>query len=187
MGVDVKCACLFAQGVKRRSIVREQVVKVLNNFALDTYPYTFFDLEPGTTQEQVITCLKNWDQGDNNILTLSKAYRLTPGTGWNVPPGILHAPGTLCTYEPQRASDVLSMRQSLIADYLVNEVEKEDYMNIRFDQKRVLIMGGRLPLKSRGRYDPWRDAPHRWRLPGKLILKCAKICNYLKLLTSAVI
>lgn len=89
------------------------------NFALDTFPYTFFGLEPGTTREQVIACLKRWNEGDNGILHLSKAYRLVPGTGWDVPPGILHAPGTLCTYEPQRASDVLSMWQSLIADHQV--------------------------------------------------------------------
>ena len=89
------------------------------NFALDTFPYTFFGLEPGTTVEQVIDSLKRWDQGDNKILTLSKAYRLQVDTGWYVPPGVLHAPGTLCTYEPQRASDVFSMWQSLIADYQV--------------------------------------------------------------------
>lgn len=89
------------------------------NFALDTFPYTFFGLEPGTTSEQVIACLKRWNEGDNGILRLSKAYRLVPGTGWDVPPGILHAPGTLCTYEPQRASDVLSMWQSLVADHQV--------------------------------------------------------------------
>ncbi len=89
------------------------------NFALDTFPYTFFGLEPGTTREQVIDCLKRWNEGDNGILRLSKAYRLTPGSGWDVPSGILHAPGTLCTYEPQRASDVSSMWQSLVADYLV--------------------------------------------------------------------
>jgi hypothetical protein len=89
------------------------------NFALDTFPYTFFGLEPGTTREQIIDCLKRWDEGDNGILEHSKAYRLTPGTGWDVPPGILHAPGTLCTYEPQRASDVFSMWQSLVADYQV--------------------------------------------------------------------
>ncbi len=89
------------------------------NFALDMFPYTFFGFEPGTTREQVIDCLVRWDQGDNRILDLSKAYRLTPGTGWDVPPGILHAPGTLCTYEPQRASDVFSMWQSLVADYQV--------------------------------------------------------------------
>jgi hypothetical protein len=89
------------------------------NFALDTFPYTFFGLEPGTTKDQVVDCLKRWNDGDNGILQLSKAYRLMLGTGWDVPPGILHAPGTLCTYEPQRASDVFSMWQSLIADYQV--------------------------------------------------------------------
>ena len=107
------------------------------NFALGTFPYTFFGLEPGTTVEQVIDSLKRWDQGDNKILTLSKAYRLQIDTGWYIPPGVLHAPGTLCTYEPQRASDVFSMWQSLIADnqvidrsMLVKDVppdRREDY------------------------------------------------------------
>ena len=89
------------------------------NFALNTFPYTFFGLEPETTVEQVVDCLKRWDEGDNGILELSRAYRLQVDTGWYVPPGILHAPGTLCTYEPQRASDVFSMWQSLVADYQV--------------------------------------------------------------------
>lgn len=89
------------------------------NFANDTFPYTFFGLEPGTTPEQVKDCLRRWSEGDNQILALSKAYRLQVGTGWDVPPGILHAPGTFCTYEPQRASDVFSMWQSLIADYQI--------------------------------------------------------------------
>lgn len=89
------------------------------NASLGTFPYTFFGIEPGTSQEQVKACMARWNEGDNHILELSKAYRLTLGTGWNVPPGILHAPGTLCTYEPQRASDAASMWQSLVADYLV--------------------------------------------------------------------
>ncbi len=89
------------------------------NATFNTYPYTFFGLEPGTTKDQVIACLKRWNEGDNGILALSKAYRLTPGTGWDVPTGILHAPGTLCTYEPQRASDVSSMWQSLVADHRI--------------------------------------------------------------------
>lgn len=89
------------------------------NFTLNTFPYTFFGLNPSTTKDQVIDCLKAWDTGDNRILTLSSAERLQVDTGWYVPPGLLHAPGTLCTYEPQRASDVFSMWQSLIADYQV--------------------------------------------------------------------
>ncbi len=81
-----------------------------------TFPHTFFGLEPGTTKEQVRHCLEIWNQGDNKITNLSKAYRLEPGTGWYVPAGVLHAPGSLCTYEPQWASDVFAMYQSLVAD-----------------------------------------------------------------------
>jgi hypothetical protein len=87
----------------------------LNNYGAD-FPHTYFGLEPGTHKEQVQYCLEIWDQGDNRITDLSKAYRLEPGTGWYVPPGVLHAPGSLCTYEPQWASDVFSMFQSLTND-----------------------------------------------------------------------
>jgi hypothetical protein len=85
----------------------------LNNHG-GRFPYTFFGLEPGTTPEQVKECLRNWNRGDNKILDLSRAYKLEPGTGWDVPAGVLHAPGSLCTYEPQAASDVMSMFQSLV-------------------------------------------------------------------------
>ncbi len=78
------------------------------------FPYTFFGLNPGTTPDDIKRCLANWEKGDNGILDLSKAHRLTPGTGWDVPPGILHAPGSMLTYEPQRASDVFAMFESLV-------------------------------------------------------------------------
>ncbi len=87
----------------------------LNNHG-GTFPYTFFGLEPGTTKAQVKQCLADWEKGDNHITDLSRAYRLRPGTGWYVPAGLLHAPGSLCTYEPQWASDVFSMFQSLVSD-----------------------------------------------------------------------
>ena len=80
----------------------------------DNFPYTFFGLEPGTTKQDVVDCLDRWNEGDNGILDLSKAYRLKPGTGWLVPPCILHAPGSLLTYEPQWGSDVFGMYQSLV-------------------------------------------------------------------------
>ncbi len=87
----------------------------LNNHG-GTFPHTFFGLEPGTTRAQVRRCLEIWNEGDNQITNLSKAYRLEPGTGWYVPAGVLHAPGSLCTYEPQWASDVFAMFQSLVAE-----------------------------------------------------------------------
>jgi len=92
----------------------------VNNYGGD-FPYTFFGFEPGTTKAQVRECLANFARGDNKITNLSKAYRLEPGTGWDVPPGILHAPGSLCTYEPQKASDVFGMFQSLTGDQIVPE------------------------------------------------------------------
>ncbi|MCA9082338.1 MAG: hypothetical protein KDA58_17390, partial [Planctomycetaceae bacterium] len=80
----------------------------------NNFPYTFMGFEPGTTKEQVKECLDNWNKGENGILDLSKAYRLKPGTGWLIPPCVLHAPGSLVTYEPQWGSDVFAMYQNLV-------------------------------------------------------------------------
>lgn len=91
-----------------------QMNNVDNNFA-----YTFMGLEPGTTKAQLRRCLENWSKGDNGILDLSKAYRLKRGSGWLIPPGVLHAPGSLCTYEPQWGSDVFGMFQSLVEGRVV--------------------------------------------------------------------
>jgi len=87
----------------------------LNNYGAE-FPHTYFGLEPGTTPAQVRRCLEIWNQGDNRITDLARAYRLEPGTGWFVPAGVLHAPGSYCTYEPQWASDVFAMFQSLVSE-----------------------------------------------------------------------
>lgn len=92
----------------------------LNNHGGD-YPYTFFGIAPGTTKDQIRECLVNFTKGDNKITNYSSAYRLEPGTGWDVPPGLLHAPGSMCTYEPQKASDVFAMYQSLVNEAIVPE------------------------------------------------------------------
>ena len=78
------------------------------------FPFTFFGLNPETTREEVRECLKNFAYGDNRILELSRAYKISLDTGWDVPPGVLHAPASLCTYEPQFASDVYAMYQSVL-------------------------------------------------------------------------
>ena len=110
-----------------------QLNNVDNNFA-----YTFMGLEPGTTKDDVRRCLENWSKGDNGILDLSRAYRLKRGTGWLIPPGVLHAPGSLCTYEPQWGSDVFGMFQSLVEgrevpwSLLVKDVPKEKHQDLDF-------------------------------------------------------
>lgn len=102
------------------------------------FPYTFFGLEPGTSPADVRRCLERWDRGDNGILDLSRAYRLAPGTGWLVQAGILHAPGSLVTYEPQWASDVFAMFQSTLEDrpvpwsLLVKDVPPERHHDLDF-------------------------------------------------------
>src|ERR1700757_1437869 len=109
-----------------------------HNTVGNNFPYTFMGLEPGTTKEQVRQCLENWNKGDNGILDLSKAYRLKLGSGWLIGPGILHAPGSLCTYEPQWGSDVLSMFQSLVEGrevpraFLVKNIPPEKHFDLDF-------------------------------------------------------
>ncbi len=101
------------------------------NAAENHFDYTFMGFEPGTTKADVRKCLEDWNKGDNGILDLSKAYRLKRGTGWVVPAGVLHAPGSLCTYEPQWGSDVFGMFQSLVEgrevpwDLLVKDVPND--------------------------------------------------------------
>jgi hypothetical protein len=110
-----------------------QYNNVDNNFC-----YTFMGLEPGTTKDDLRRCLQNWNQGDNGILDLSRAYRLKRGTGWLIPPGVLHAPGSLCTYEPQWGSDVFGMFQSIVEgryvpwSLLVKDMPPERHQDLDF-------------------------------------------------------
>ncbi len=89
-----------------------------NNYRGD-FPYTFFGLNAGITRDQVRKCLMDFSKGENRITQLSKAYVLRVGTGWDVPAGVLHAPGSMCTYEPQKASDVFAMYESVTGDAVV--------------------------------------------------------------------
>ena len=103
------------------------------NFKENHFPYTFMGLDPSTTKDDVRRCLERWNEGDNGILFHSKAYRLKPGTGWQIDAGILHAPGSLVTYEPQVNSDVFAMFQSMVEgravpwDLMVKDVPPENH------------------------------------------------------------
>lgn len=92
----------------------------LNNHGGD-FPYTFFGISPGVSKDEIRQCLVDFTKGDNKITSYSQAFRLDPGTGWDVPPGMLHAPGSMCTYEPQKASDVFAMYQSLVNEAIIPE------------------------------------------------------------------
>jgi hypothetical protein len=147
-----------------------------HNTVGNNFPYTFMGLEPGTTKEEVKRCLENWNKGDNGILDLSKAYRLKPGSGWLIGPGILHAPGSLCTYEPQWGSDVFSMFQSLVEgreisrallvkdmppekhfdlDFIVSELDWESNVDPRFKDNHYLEPVPVAETRSAGYIDRW--------------------------------
>lgn len=140
------------------------------------FPYTFFGLEPGTRQEDVRRCLERWNEGDNGILALSKAYRLEPGTGWLVQPGILHAPGSLCTYEVQWGSDVFAMYQSMVQgrpvpwellvkdvpadkhhdlDYLLDQIDWEANLDPNFKRNHHLTPVPVADTAEEGYQDRW--------------------------------
>lgn len=108
------------------------------NATSGNFPHTYFGLEPGTTKAEIRNCLARWNEGDNNILSYAKAYKLVPGTGWMVPTRVLHAPGSLLTYEPQWGSDVLSMFQSMVdgrqvkRELLVQDVPLDKHNDLDF-------------------------------------------------------
>ena len=85
----------------------------LNNHGGE-FPFTFFGLNPDSRREEIKECLENFSKGDNKLLDHSQAYKIELDTGWDVPPGVLHAPASLCTYEPQFAADVYAMYQSVL-------------------------------------------------------------------------
>jgi hypothetical protein len=151
---DEQAALVGQQGKPESYYFPPQLNSIGNNF-----PYTFFGLEPGTTKEDLRRCLQNWNKGDNGILDLSKAYRLQPGTGWLVPPCVLHAPGSLVTYEPQWGSDVFGMYQSMVEgrvvpwsllvkdmplekhndlDFIIGQLDWEANVNPRFKEAHFL-------------------------------------------------
>jgi hypothetical protein len=107
----------------------------LNNH-LGRFPVTYFGFDPDVTRDQVRERLLAYEQGDNRITELSRAYRIELGTGWYTPPGVVHAPGSVLTYEPQWNSDVNSVQENIAAgevyprDFLVENVPDEKKQDI---------------------------------------------------------
>ena len=93
---------------------------------------------PAPRRTTSVAVSRRWNEGDNGILYHSKAYRLKPGSGWQIDAGILHAPGSLVTYEPQVNSDVFGMFQSLVEgravpwNLLVKDVPPEHHQDLDY-------------------------------------------------------
>lgn len=102
------------------------------------FPHTFFGFDPDVTREQVKQRLLLFEDRDNRITELSRAYRIELGTGWYVPPGIVHAPGTYLTYEPQWNSDINSVYENVVGgevfpyEFLVEPVPETSKRDIDY-------------------------------------------------------
>lgn len=84
----------------------------LNNYS-GNFPHTYFGFTPDCTKEEVKERLQDYTKRDIRITELSRAYRIQLGTGWYTPPGVIHAPGSYLTYEPQWNSDVNSVFENI--------------------------------------------------------------------------
>jgi hypothetical protein len=108
------------------------------NNHLGDFPVTYFGYDPDVTKDMVRERLMRYESGDNRITELSRAYRIQLGTGWYTPPGVVHAPGSVLTYEPQWNSDVNSVHENVTSgeiyprDFLVENAPKDRKADIDY-------------------------------------------------------
>ncbi|AXY26693.1 hypothetical protein CL176_02315 [Suicoccus acidiformans] len=77
--------------------------------------YTYFGFDPDTDPEEVKERIRKFATDDTRITELSRAYRIELGTGWYTAPGVIHAPASVLTYEPQWNSDVNSVFENTVS------------------------------------------------------------------------
>ena len=109
----------------------------MNNYPGE-FPVTYFGFDPDVTRDMVRERLLQYEAGDNRITELSRAYRIELGTGWYTPPGVVHAPGSYLTYEPQWNSDVNSVYENITSneiypyEFLVENCPEDKKQNIDY-------------------------------------------------------
>jgi len=109
----------------------------LNSY-MGEFPVTYFGFDPDVTCEMVAARLLDYEKRDTRITELSRAYRVELSTGWFTPPGVVHAPGSVLTYEPQWNSDVNSVYENITAgevypyEFLVENVPDECKQDVNY-------------------------------------------------------
>ncbi|MGE4485409.1 MAG: hypothetical protein AB7C97_09915, partial [Oscillospiraceae bacterium] len=153
------------------------------NYAhMGRFPVTYFGFDPSTTKEEVMACLRDYDARDTRITELSRAYRIKLGTGWYTPAGVIHAPASVVTYEPQWNSDVNTIMENvtmgevnahhMLTDCIPDE-EKNDLEAIfaqidwaestRTDYKEKYFRAPKaLPAEQNGLTEKWVAYANEW-------------------------
>jgi len=88
--------------------------KQLNNH-LGEANYTYFGFDPDVEPKEIKERIAHFADDDTRITDLSRAYRIELGTGWYTPAGVIHAPASVLTYEPQWNSDVNSVYENIVS------------------------------------------------------------------------
>ncbi len=152
-----------------------------NSGYLGRMPLTYFGFDPSTTKEQVMQRLRDYDIRDNRITELSRAYRIQIGTGWYTPAGVIHAPASLVTYEPQWNSDVNTIMENVTMgevnghNLLTDCIPEEDKDNLeaifnqidweestRSDYKEVYFRPPKLRCETEEAVEKWVAYANEW-------------------------
>jgi hypothetical protein len=87
------------------------------------HPESFLGLHPSVAEdsnhELLLPYLEDWNS--DLILERAPAYLLVADEGFEIPSGVLHAPGTALTIELQEDSDVFAMLQALNAGRIISK------------------------------------------------------------------
>lgn len=145
------------------------------NSTLGRFPLTYFGFDPDTDPEDVKDCIRNYDKFDTRITELSRAYRIKVGTGWYTPAGVIHAPGSAVTYEPQWNSDVNTIMENVTmgevnshnmltdccpedkkddVDYLFSQIDWEQSTELHYKEK-YFREPKQMPSTQKGLVEKW--------------------------------
>ncbi|MDR1532410.1 MAG: hypothetical protein LBS62_09565 [Clostridiales bacterium] len=144
----------------------------LNNY-LGTRPSTYFGFNPKVTKEDVREKLARFRTHDTKITAMSRAFGLELGTGWYVPPGVLHAPGSLLTYEPQWGTDLNCVFENVVCGEVYDEQFLYDICPEYAENKLDYIMEA---VDWEKNYDP-DFKEHYFRPPVELPGKDSAVCE----------
>jgi len=107
---------------------------------------TYFGVHPYISEQKkydlLLPHLVEWK--DDGILQYARAFKLMPDDGYQIPSGVLHAPGSALTIELQEDSDVFAMLQAKTGGKIINkellfkDVRKED--REKYGEKIILEM-----------------------------------------------
>ena len=95
---------------------------------LNNYPgrraSTYMGFNREVTKDEIRSCIEHFGDYDTRITDYSRAYNIAPGQGWYIPAGVVHAPGSLLTYEPQWGTDLNCVLENVVC----GEVFDKHYM-----------------------------------------------------------